>query len=189
MGRNLSIEEGRILTSQLPLIRQISNEEGLRDMVIETWVRLWRESGYRDIGEAPNSLSEYDGDETLVRHTNAVVRMAKAAAKELQQVYRININYDFLLAGAFLHDIDKLVLFQRRGNLVELSELGHRVSHGEYGACVAEQVGLPPEVINIIASHSPIQPIATPTTIEAVLVACCDSAFFQSYQLMIGKGL
>lgn len=191
MGRNLSAatKERRTLVSQLPLIKQISNEEGLRDMVIETWARLWRESGYRDIGEAPNYLSELDGDETLVRHTDAVARMAKAIAKELQQVYHIDLNYDFLLAGALLHDVDKLVLYQRKGDSVELTQLGQKASHAEYGARVAEQIGLPREVVNIIASHSPTQPRATPATIEAVLVACCDEANFQSYRLMTGKGL
>ena len=117
--------------------------------------------------------------------------MAKAAAKEIQQVYHMNINYDILLAGAFLHDIDKLVVLQRRGNLVEISELGHKVAHGDYGADVAEQMGLPPEVVNIIASHNyTIRPEAPlPTTIEAVLLAHCDLGAFQAFHVMTGKGV
>ena len=193
MGRNLSAtaEERRAVVSQFPLIRQISNEDGLRDMVIETWVRVWRESGYRDIGEAPNVRSEQGVDDPLVRHTNAAVRMVRAAAKEIQQVYHMNLNYDILLAGAFLHDVDKLVVFQRKGNLVEFSELGHKVAHGDYGADVAEQIGLPPEVVNIIASHNyTIRPDAPdPTTIEAALLAYCDLAAFQAFHVMTGKGV
>jgi len=193
MERNLSVtaEERRVVVNQLPLIRQISNEEHLRDMVIETWVRVWRESGYRDISEAPNVRTEQGDDDSLVRHTNAVVRMVKAAAKEIQQVYGMNLNYDVLLAGAFLHDIDKLVILQRKGNLVEFSELGHKVPHGDYGARVAEQIGLPPEVVNIIASHNYIiRPGApVPVTIEAVLLAYCDMAAFQAFHVMTGKGV
>ena len=190
MASNLSAtsEEKRILASQFPLITQISNEE-LRDMVIETWVRLWRESGYQNIGEAPNTLSEEGGDETLVGHTNAVVRVVMAAAEQLQQVYPIKLNRDFLLAGAFLHDVDKIVIYERKGNLVEFSERGHQVSHGAYGASVAEQIGLPPEVVNIVASHTPERPTMAPATIEAVLVGHCDLAVYQSFRLMKGMGV
>jgi len=182
-------EERRVLMGQFPLIQQISIEMDLRDMVIETWVRLWRESGYRDIGEAPNILSQQGGDETLVRHTNAVVRIARSAAKEIQKIYHIPLNLDCLLAGAFLHDVDKLVVYRRNGNLVELSELGHRVPHGEYGARIAEQIGLPPEVVNIIASHTPVRPRAKPASVEAVLVAYCDLAVYQSYRLINGMSV
>jgi len=180
--------ERKTLTRELPLIDRIS-ARNLRELVIEVWVRLWRESGYRNIREAPNYLSEMDGDETLVRHTNAVAKMSEAIAREFQEAYGISLNFDRLLAGALLHDVDKLVLYERRGSSVQLSELGHKASHGEYGANVAKEVGLPQEIINIIACHSPMQKKVLPATIEAVLVAGCDTANFQSYRLMKGKGL
>jgi len=180
--------ERKTIAEQLPLINQIGDGR-LRELVIEVWVRLWRESAYRDISKALNYLSEMDGDETLVRHTNAVVKMSVAVAREFQQAYGISLNFDHLLAGALLHDVDKLVLYGRKGSLVQLSELGHKVSHGEYGAKVAKEVGLPQEVVNIIACHSPMQKKIVPATIEAVLVAACDTANFQSYRLMHGKGL
>ena len=181
--------ERKILTKRLPLINKIS-DGNLRGLVIEVWARLWRESPYGDIREAPNYLSEINGDESLIRHTNAVAKMSEAVAREFQQAYGISLNYDILLAGAILHDVDKLVLYERQGDSVQLTELGRKVSHGEYGALVAEQVGVPQEVANIIASHSPtIKRETLPATIEAVLVASCDEANFQSYRLMTGKGL
>jgi len=180
--------ERKTLTQELPLIAKIDDGR-LKELVIEVWVRLWRESPYRDIGQAPNYLSEMDGDETLVRHTNAVVNMAQAVAREFQQAYGISLNFDRLLAGGLLHDVDKLVLYERKGDSVQLSELGRKVSHGGYGAKVAAQVGLPQEIVNIIACHSPMQHEVLPTTIEAVLVAASDTANFQSYRLMHGKGL
>ena len=181
--------EREILMKQLPLINRIS-DGNIRDLVIEVWARLWRESPYGDIGEAPNYTDELgNGDETLVRHTNTVVKMSEAVAREFQQAYGISLNYDTLLAGALLHDVDKLVLYERQGDSVQLAELGRKVTHGEYGALVAEQVGLPREVVDIIASHSFIQRKTLPATIEAVLVASCDEANFRSYRLMTGKGL
>ncbi len=191
MERDLTAteEEKKILMKQLPSIGKIS-DEALRDLVIEVWVRFWRESLYSDISEVLNyTLVLSCGDETLVRHTNAVVNMAEAAAREFQQVYGVSLNYDNLLAGALLHDVDKLVLYERRGDSIELSELGRKVTHGEYGAMVARQVGLPEQVANIIASHSVVKRDTLPTTIEAVLVYYCDGANFQSYRLMIGEEL
>ncbi len=40
--------ERKILEERLPLISRIRNGN-LRDMVIEVWTRLWRESSYDDI--------------------------------------------------------------------------------------------------------------------------------------------
>ena len=181
--------ERKILAEQLPSINGINDSE-LRDLVIEVWVRLWRESPYGDISEVPNFTRELSsGDETLIRHTNAVVKMSEAAAREFQVVYGVSLNYDNLLAGAILHDVDKLVLYGRQGDSVELTELGRKVTHGEYGSLVAKQVGLPEQVVNIIASHSVVKRETLPASIEAVLVSCCDGAVFQSYRLMIGEEL
>ena len=191
MGRELTATEveKQTLMERLPLINRIS-DGNLRDLVIEVWARLWRESPYGDIGEIPNYTRELSsGDETLVRHTNAVVKMSEAVAREFQQAYSISLNYDNLLAGAILHDVDKLVLYERQGDSMELTELGRKVTHGEYGALVAKQVGLPEQVVNIIASHSVVKRETLPASIEAVLVSYCDGANFQSYRLMIGEGL
>ena len=191
MERELIATEGekKNLTKQLPSISKI-RDDTLRDLVIEVWVRFWRESPYGDISEAPNFTSGLScGDETLVRHTNAVVNMSEASAREFQKVYGVSLNYDNLLAGAVLHDVDKLVLYGYQSNSVELTELGRKVTHGEYGARAAEQAGLPEQVVNIIASHSLIKRETSPATIEAVLVSTCDWANFQSYRLMVGEGL
>lgn len=181
--------ERNALTKQLPLIKEIS-DSNLRNLVIEIWAKLWRESPYENITEAPNYTTELSkGNETLVRHTNAVAKMAEAIAREFQQIYGVSVNHDYLLAGSILHDVDKLVLYERQGDHIGITELGRKTTHGEYGARVAREIGLPDEVTNIIASHSPVKRETLPATIEAVLVSSCDSANFQSYRLMNGEGL
>jgi len=82
MERELTATEAerKILMERLPLINRIS-DGNFRDLVIEAWARLWRESPYGDISEAPNYTSELSkGDETLVRHTNAVVRVSASVS-------------------------------------------------------------------------------------------------------------
>ncbi|MFC1971588.1 HDIG domain-containing metalloprotein [Chloroflexota bacterium] len=176
-----TVEERSILESHLPLVTEISNAEGLRDMVIEAWVYLWRQSDYRNVGEAPNFPHT---DDFLMRHINAVAGMTKACGAIFEQVYGVTLNHDYLLAGAILHDIDKLVLYKHKGNTE--TNLKKEV-HGQYGARVAEQIGLPPEIVNIIASHSAAYPSAKPESIEALLLINCDQASFQSRGFMAGK--
>lgn len=191
MERELTATEAEreSLLGQLPSIKEI-NDGNIRDLVIEVWVRLWHESSCEDISKFPNYTRELSrGDETLIRHTNAVTKMTEAAAREFEQAYEIILNHDHLLAGAILHDVDKLILYERRGDSMELSKLGRRVTHGEYGAHVARQVGLPEPIVNIIASHSVVKRDTLPASIEAVLVSSCDGANFQSYRLMVGEGL
>jgi hypothetical protein len=79
--------------------------------------------------------------------------------------------------------------YARKRNAVELTPLGLKTPHGEYGAKMAEKAGLPEAVVNIIASHSPTEGKVPPASIEAVIVGCCDAGVFQSYRLMTGKGL
>jgi len=127
MERELTVTEmeKEKLAKQLPLINRISDGK-LRDLVFEVWAKLLRESPYHDISEAPNFTKELmgDDDETLVRHTNTVVKMSEAVARVFQRAYGFTLNYDTLLAGAILHDVDKLLLYERQGDSVELTELG-----------------------------------------------------------------
>ena len=186
-----SEKEKKHLAKHLPIINEINNPD-LKEMVYGVFARVLRESAYQDITEVPNFTTELMGgedDETFVRHTSAVVSTAMAFARELQSAYNVSIDYDILLAGAILHDVEKPAAYARKGNVVELTPRGRKTPHGEYGAQMAEQAGLPQAVINIIASHSPTEGKIAPASIEAVIVGCCDAGIFQSYRLMTGKGL
>lgn len=193
MGKEFaaSQKEKDHLAKHLPMINKI-NDPDIKDRVYGVLARVLRESAYQDISDVPNFTTELMGgedDETFVRHTSAVVGTAMAFAKELQSAYNASIDYDILLAGAILHDVEKPVAYARNGNVVELTPLGRKTPHGEYGALMAEQAGLPQPVINIIASHSPTEGKIPPASIEAVIVGCCDAGVFQSYRLMTGRGL
>jgi len=179
------------LAKHLPMINNIDDPD-LRDKVYGLLAGVLNESPYQDITDVPNFTTELMGgedEETFVRHTGAVVSGAMAFAGALQSAYGIRIDDDILLAGAILHDVEKPVAYARKGNVVELTPLGRKTLHGEIGASMARQAGLPETVINIIASHSPTEGKIPPASIEAVIVRCCDTGVFQSYRLMTGKGL
>ncbi|MDO8568137.1 MAG: HDIG domain-containing protein [Dehalococcoidales bacterium] len=181
-------EEKKIIATRMPTIRQIKDAD-LRDRVIEAWVRVWRESGFKDIGDAPFQCGLKGSVENLMRHTNATARMSRAAAREFEKVYAVSLNHDFVLAGAILHDLDKIVMYRVNGNSVEETAKAKTFVHGKYGAEVAEKVGIPPEVVNIIASHSALHPSEPPASAEAVVVAFCDQVSYHSYPFLSGKGV
>ncbi|MFC2042169.1 HDIG domain-containing metalloprotein [Chloroflexota bacterium] len=160
-------EEARTVKEYFPLIRRIK-DKGLREKVTETWVRIWKESGYSDLREAPFSPYPQDANENLVRHTNTTTKLALVAAEQFQDEYEINIDFDILLASAILHDLDKAVIYQKKGNEVVFSELGNKIPHGAYGMHIALEMGLPLEVAHVIVTHSNLITME-PNTVEGVL--------------------
>jgi len=161
-------EEARAIREYFPLIRRIKDKD-IREKVIKAWVRIWRESSYRDLREAPFSPEPQDSSETLVNHTNATARLALAAAEQFQEEYGIKVDFDILLASAILHDLDKAVLYQRKGSEVVHSELGNKIPHGAYGMHIALELGLPLEVAHLIVTHSSFINME-PNTVEGVIV-------------------
>lgn len=175
MNKSLTVsqEDRNTILNLFPGIEKIK-EPNLREKVIRTWVRIWRESPYKSLIGAPNMPSELGPeDEDIVSHTNSVVRAAESIASQIAEEYGISINFDYLLAGAFLHDADKPVTYERKGKEIVLSDLGKKVGHGVYGACVALEEGLPVDVAHIIIAHTKTTNIK-PATVEAIIINHCD---------------
>lgn len=143
--------ERKAILAAFPKIVEIQQPK-LKEGVIEVWARLWRESGYQNLEDVPN----HDGclQDPLVKHTNAAVKAALATAEQLEQDYGIGVDRDVLLAAAILHDADKIVLYERKDEGMQLSALGRRIPHGTYAGHVALDVGLPLEVANVLITHS-----------------------------------
>jgi len=166
-----------------PLLQKIADER-IRQGVTDVWATLWRESGYRSLDEAPNQ----DGcdEDTLVRHTNAVTSAALAVAEQLAEEYGIQVNRDILLAASILHDVDKLVLYEKRDGCVQLSAMGKVIPHGSYGGHAALDAGLPLDIANTIITHSR-DCGWQPATIEGIIINYCDLAKFFAVRMALGK--
>ena len=65
-----------------------------------------------------------------------------------------NINQDYLIAGALLHDVGKLLEYEiKDGNAVK-SEYGKVFRHPTSGSKLAWECDLPDEIVHIIYAHS-----------------------------------
>ena len=173
------------VVSAFHYVEQIGDLD-LREKVVRTLVRAWRESPYERLEDAPNAVSGWGWNVTFVQHVNSTARAALSLGTQFKEEYDAKIDFDVLLAAALLHDVDKLLIYERQGDAVVESVLGKRLPHGVYGAHLALQEGVPVEVAHIITTHSPSSS-ACPKSVEGAIIQYADMADLDAY--MISHGL
>ncbi len=152
----------------IPEINEIRDEE-LREKVKKVWEYAIHEGGWESypLNKIPFTLL-IPTDRDLIAHTRMVTRMAISIGKT-----RGDVNMDYLIAGAILHDVGKLLEFGLKDGKVVKSEYGKRLRHPVSGAMLAEKFDLPYEIAHIIAAHSKEGEFVMRTP-EAVIVHHCD---------------
>ena len=184
----------RMTISELlqPWIGRIQDED-LREKVLDAWALAISRSGYervQDLEKMPFTLLTDCRGIGFVEHTLAVtagaVGLAQAQVSHCGKL-PYPIDMDRLVAGGLLHDVGKLLEIEPDG------KGGHRKSrsgfcmrHPVSGAALAQEVGLPEEVINCIACHAK-EGEGRPQTLETVLIHQADYATFDPL-VMLQKG-
>jgi hypothetical protein len=149
------------ILSLFPAIEKIK-DDGIRQKVILTWYNAWKRGNFSRIEdghqfEPARERIAY----TNVDHTNQVCRACERMGEMVAEVLNLQVTMDYLLAGALLHDVDKMVIFDARtGGFTE-----HRSSvrpcrngsrHGPDGG--ASRDGRPHDrrpLNEILAHHAP----------------------------------
>jgi putative nucleotidyltransferase with HDIG domain len=164
-----------------PEIKEINNVE-IKEKVIQVWERALDINPWDDIEKIPFTASLTKDIVTLVNHTRAVTNHAMNMSGIIKKFYGHSINTDFVIAGAILHDVCKVVELSTSGGK---STMGNYTTHGVYGVHLCLAVGMPEEVTHIVASHTK-QLGMPPKTIEAVIVHYCDNGDAQVIALKNG---
>ena len=168
------------ILSLMPEFLQISDTE-LREKTITIWLDAMAGRGWavEDLLEMPFTLLIADTPVNIIEHTRAVTRSSLHIADVLLSEYkeRINLNRDYLLAGALLHDVGKLFEYCREGGRFVKSSEGKLLRHPISGAAFAYKYEVPGEVLHIIAAHSK-EGDGARRTIEAVIVNHADFVNF-----------
>lgn len=159
-----------------PLLREIKDET-LRDKVTECWTLAMERGGWDTLEGIPFTLLLPEAGE-FTGHVNRVTAMAAAVGKE-----RDDLDMDVLIAGALLHDVGKLLEYERVNGEVRKSSMGHIIRHPVSGAALASEVGLPDGIVSIIAAHSKEGEFVERIP-EAVVVHHCD---FIDFHIAKGK--
>jgi putative nucleotidyltransferase with HDIG domain len=167
-----------------PSIEKIS-DEGIRQKVILAWYNAWKHSNFRRIEDIHQlELARDRITYTNVDHTNQVCLACEKMAELLVKLLKIQINMDYLLAGAVLHDVDKAVIFDAKTG--KWSNTGRQFAHPMMGASMALMEGLPEEVAHIIGAHSMKFSLIAPNSIEALIVRYVDNLIGESVYLLQG---
>ena len=145
----------------------------LKNKVIQVWLMAADMGGWRNLGDVPFTLL-IENSGKLIEHTKRITNLAKAVFDLRNE----NLNLDFLIAGALLHDVGKLMEYKIIEGRYVKSEYGKKFRHPVSGALLAKQFELPDEVILIIYAHSH-EVDNLKRSPEAVIVNHCDFIDFE----------
>jgi putative nucleotidyltransferase with HDIG domain len=145
------------LRKAIPEFDQIS-DAGLRDKTLAVWVEAMQVGGWTvpDLEKMPFTLLIENCPASMLDHTRGVTKTAVSIGQTLKQTYgdRLPINMDYLTSGALLHDVGKLLEYEKKDGKFVKSSLGKALRHPFSGTCIAYKHELPPEVMHTIANHS-----------------------------------
>ena len=154
------------------------DDKKLADQVVEVWKKASDIGKWENLDEIPFTLL-FENSGKLTDHTKRVTNLAKAVYDQRDE----KLNKDYLIAGILLHDVGKLMEYDRINGKIVKGEYGKKFRHPVSGAMLAKEMGLPDEIVHIIFAHSH-EGDKTERSPEAVIVHHCDFIDFH-----IKKGL
>jgi len=91
---------------------------------------------------------------------------------------RRDLNMDYVIAGGLLHDVGKLLEYEKRGGKVVKSKSGELVRHPVSGYGLTRETDLPVEISHIVIAHSD-EGEKVKRIPEAILIHHCDFIDFE----------
>ena len=167
-----------------PEIEWIKNEK-LKNQVLDCWVYAVENSVLtaEDLEVIPFSLLIKDCKIPFMNHKRTAVQLSVDIAKKMKENFgdEIKINMDFLIAGAILIDVGKLIEYDKVDGKLTTSKAGKLLRHPFSGVAIADRFGLPPEVQHIIAYHAKEGDDAK-RSVEAIIVHHADFVSFEPFK-------
>jgi putative nucleotidyltransferase with HDIG domain len=168
------------LLSLMPEFQLIQNSD-LKEKSIHIWEEAVKKGEWTisDLLDMPFTLLIQNASVNIITHTRAVTLSSLKIAEVIQKEYKgqVDINRDYLLSGALLHDVGKLFEYKKEDGEFQKSEEGQLLRHPISGAAFADKYGIPPAVLHIIACHSK-EGDGVRRTVEAVIVNHADFVNF-----------
>jgi hypothetical protein len=147
----------RKIVSLIPELSMIKDLK-LRDATIAVFIEALEMGGWKleDLDKIPFTLLIKDCKISFLKHTRGVVNTCIQAAKVIKEFYgdKAQVNQDFLVSGAILHDVGKLLEYKRDGSGFAKSHSGELLRHPFSGMGIAFGKGIPDEILHMIAVHA-----------------------------------
>ncbi len=167
-----------------PEINWIENQE-LREKVLQCWIYAIEQSvlSIDDLQTIPFSLLIKDCSVSFMNHKRTAVQLSVEIAKIMKNNFgdSIKINMDYLIAGAILIDIGKLLEYEIIDGKLKTSDMGKLLRHPFSGVGIVDRFGIPPEVQHIIATHSKEGDLGM-RTVESIIVHHADFVSFEPFK-------
>lgn len=167
-----------------PEINLIQNKE-LREKVLDCWVYAIENSVLtpEDLEVIPFSLLIKDCKISFINHKRTAVQLSVDIANRMKDNFgdEIKIDMDYLIAGAILIDVGKLIEYDKVDGKLTTSKAGKLLRHPFSGVAIADRFGMPPEVQHIIAYHAKEGDDAQ-RSIEAIIVHHADFVSFEPFK-------
>ncbi len=167
-----------------PELEWIKNEE-LKEKTIQCWIYAVENSvlSTEDLGVIPFSLLIKDCTISFMNHKRTAVQLSVDIAKRMKDNFgnEIKIDMDFLISGAILIDVGKLMEYDKVDGKLTTSKAGKLLRHPFSGVSIADRFGLPPEVQHIIAYHAK-EGDSAKRSVEAIIVHHADFVSFEPFK-------
>lgn len=170
-------------------------DERLRDKVVAAFADALAMGGWKpeDMAEIPFTLLIKGCPASFLDHTRRVTNTALAIADSLSASWAgegaMQPDRDILLATALLHDVGKLLEYQRmEDGSYKKSACGKLLRHPVSGAGLCMKHGLPDRVVHGVMYHSH-EGDEVRATLEAVIVNHADFLNFEPLVLKYGKNV
>ncbi|MBU0496758.1 MAG: HD domain-containing protein [Candidatus Thermoplasmatota archaeon] len=164
--------------NRFPELKWIKNET-LRNQVAKTWSTAANKGGWTNLDDVPFTLL-IENSGRLVDHTRRITKLAWNVGNTREEP----LNKDYLIAGAILHDVGKLLEYEIKNGKAVKSEFGKQYRHPVSGSNLAKELGLPAEVVHIIYAHSK-EGDTIQRSLEAIIVNHCDFIDFEIKKILV----
>ena len=150
---------------------ELIEDGALQEAVLKIWIEACAQSDWEQLQEIPFMPGSDPNRFGFLHHVALVTQYSYAVAQAYNQMEPTPLNVDYVVAGALLHDVCKIVEYSAAGGR---SLWGRLVTHGIYGVALCQKYQIPLEIIHVVASHTAklSMPNKSP---EAIIVAKCDS--------------
>lgn len=150
------------LVELYPEIMFVKGEE-LRNQVIDAFLLGLEEFGWEEKGSLENvpvnvGTLPADTEATCLEHIRSAARGCKNVVDYLTPWCKemgYELNHDIAISGILLHDIGKLVQYDRdENNNACHRDIGNWLVHTTGGAYVTKKAGLPDVITHLVLTHS-----------------------------------
>jgi putative nucleotidyltransferase with HDIG domain len=154
----------------------------LRNKVVDVWKIAADRGKWQRLQDIPFTLI-FDNSGLLVDHTKRITTLVRYVGNTREE----HLDKDYLIAGALLHDVGKLLEYEMKDRKIIKSKFGEKMRHPAAGAQLAEECDLPKEVVHIIAAHSH-EGDSMNRSPEAIIIHHCDFIDFEIKKRLQQKG-